>query len=522
MKTFVQLFTVFLWCNALLLHAQQDGRLDPSFGNNGRVITRFGEADALIYAMQTQPNGKIVVGGDYYDNDVDAFIVARYNENGTLDSSFGTNGYTLTSFLEVAECFSIALQPDGKIVAAGLAYSNFEEGIAVARYHENGSLDMNFGLNGTAIIDIGKSIDIRQCVIQPEDGKIVIAGSFTDNDEKRGILLIRLLADGALDESFGTEGIVEYYNAEGFDMFSNSLLLQPDGKIVVGGVITDNLSFFNLAMVRLLPNGARDNSFGNFGVVNTLLPSIFIGLIRRIALQPDGKIVAVGEGISLEGLCFLAARFSAAGVLDDTFGDDGEALVFVPFESSCSDVTLQADGKIIVTGFYSEDLDNVSFMLVRLTADGLIDDSFGEEGIVITPFEEPAGAFASAIQPDGKILAGGALVEDDFYLRFAMARYLSELNVGVINFKALATQLLVYPNPLRGTAVLEYELPQEENLRIDLYDMQGRRVQTIMPPQLKPAGKHVATLPIDERLPAGMYLLRLEAPQGQVTIKVMK
>lgn len=388
------------------------GDLDPTFGTAGVVTTPFPRGDGFVSALALQPDGKIVAIGSMTARD-DGSMLARYNPDGTLDSSFGTDGTVLAG-----SATALALQPDGTILALGSA---------LARYDGDGVLDHSFGIGGVVAATSGRAL-----VLQP-DGKIVTAGGEGE------FVLTRLNADGSLDGSFGTGGTVSTAFRASDD--ANAVLLQPDGKIVAAGSSESNGAKVDFALARYNANGSLDQSFGTGGKVTTDLGSTGFGesdaFATAVLLQPDGKIVAVGvkqdygENIAIG--YFALARYTASGVLDPTFGVGG--LVSTNFGSPSDTyararaAALQSDGKIVaagVTGGYTYDVEeSAAFALARYTSDGELDASFGTDGRVTTPIGASATATAIGLQPDGKIVAAGTAVDGDENDNVAVARYLA-------------------------------------------------------------------------------------------------
>ncbi|MFP5287151.1 MAG: delta-60 repeat domain-containing protein, partial [Thermoanaerobaculia bacterium] len=217
-----------------LARLNPDGSPDASFGNGGQVFSTLAGRSGTLEDLALQPDGKIVVGGyvdlgrtttEYNAN----FWLARFNRNGTLDTSFGTGGFVTTDlFSGSAENLSaIAVQPDGRILAAGSVRRTGEDShFVVARYLPDGRLDPDFGVDGKAVTPVRGDSVIFGIALQP-DGKIVGAG-WTPSSE---YALVRYDSQGRLDPSFGGDGIVinEFYTHNGL---LNSVVVQPDGKIV--------------------------------------------------------------------------------------------------------------------------------------------------------------------------------------------------------------------------------------------------------------------------------------------------
>ena len=215
--------------------------LDRSFGTNGTVTTAIGPGHENVRAVAIQADGKIVVAGYSHNGTTYDFAVVRYNPNGTLDASFGTGGKVTTAIGPGdAHIHGMALQPDGKIVVAGHSHAKSDNNFTVVRYNPNGSLDVSFGSNGTGITDFesesGSGYAYAFAAAVQPDGKIVVAGTGpsgtggSDND----VVVVRYNPNGSLDASFGTGGTVTTAIGAGNDQ-CQAMALQPDGKIVVAG-----------------------------------------------------------------------------------------------------------------------------------------------------------------------------------------------------------------------------------------------------------------------------------------------
>lgn len=293
-----------------LARYRQNGSLDTSFGRGGKVATPLGlHFGARINALSLRPDGKIVAAGDSYNGHNFDFALARYNKNGSLDTSFGRKGRVTTDFHAFDSGRGVVLQTDGRMVAAGVAGGDVHEGgnpvFAIARYKPNGSLDPSFGAGGTVTTPAGAGSALA---LQP-DGKIVVGGS----------ALVRYKPDGSLDPSFGTGGTVSTPNFQ-----AGGIVLQPDGKIVAAGrTRTGTQDHTKLALLRYEPNGSMDASFGTGGKVATGFGAAYAEA-HAVALQANGKLVVVGD--SGTGRKFVLARYNSDGSLDSTFGTGGKVV----------------------------------------------------------------------------------------------------------------------------------------------------------------------------------------------------
>src|SRR5213080_369218 len=415
-----------------------DGDLDPTFGTEGKVLTDFDHSTDIADAVAIQADGKlVVVGTTYQDNDFsdEDFAVARYNPDGTLDETFGVGGKVQTDFPDLAAvASSVVIQPDGKIVVAGGAFPlfTFAGDFKVVRYNSNGSLDTSFGDGGIVTTTFPEGSYAFDVALQA-DGKIIAAGTvFVDfnpgDSSNTDFALARYNPDGTPDATFGNGGHVstDFFGLED-DAFS--LLIQPDGKIVAVGSANDPATFYDFAAVRYLSNGTIDTTFGVAGKVSTDFGDQNFDRARSAALQADGKIVAAGFAISQNGGVqnFAVARYTSNGVLDTTFSRDGKTQI--DFGNCCQSamkVLLQSDGKIITVGGSNGESSEDDFLLARLNSRGSLDATFGVGGEVRTSFGDlNGGANGATLQSDGKIVAVGFQATfSNQWSNFALARYL--------------------------------------------------------------------------------------------------
>src|SRR5437867_3072786 len=322
------------------------GDLDPTFGTGGQVTTDFSRSTDIANAVALQPDGKlVVVGQTYKHNDYtgEDFAVARYNTDGTLDSTVGTRGKVRTDFPGLAAVpSSVVIQSDGKIVVAGGAFPlfTFLGDFKVVRYNPNGSLDTSFGDGGIVTTTFPEGSYAFALALQ-SDGKIIAAGTvfvdFNPGDmSDTDFALARYNPDGSLDTTFGNGGTVttDFFGTED-DVFS--VLIQLDGKIVAVGSANDPAKFYDFAPVRYLTNGTIDTTFGVGGKVSTDFGDRGFDRAHSAALQADGKIVAAGFATSVDGIRenFAVARYTSSGVLDTTFSSDGRTQI--DFGSCCQD-----------------------------------------------------------------------------------------------------------------------------------------------------------------------------------------
>jgi uncharacterized delta-60 repeat protein len=367
--------------------------------------------------------------------------------DGQLDPKFGNAGKVRTDLHALFDIpAAVAIQRDGKIVVAGSVLTTDTSRLsdfAITRYNVDGTLDPRFGSRGVVQMDFKHSDDRASAVAILSNGKIIIAGTVNTFGPagQKAFALIRLNPDGTLDLSFGVAGwAFAQFDVKGLQI-ARAMVIQRDGKIVVGGSVFDTFPEFDFALVRFSTDGSIDPSFGMNGkVIQDFEPGSFDQLMG-LALQRDDagvtsqdKIIAVGSAgtIARGNLDIAIACYRPDGSLDPTFGSGGLVTTDIKgANDSAHAVVVQADRKIVIAGTAATDESSV-FALARYNSDGSLDPHFGGGGIVTTSF--PAGGFdaldgahAVAIQADGKIIAVGDHSVPDLPVPggsdFALARY---------------------------------------------------------------------------------------------------
>ena len=345
--------------------AAAPGQLDPSFGMGGTVVTEFPSSYSGARALAVQADGRIVAAGFAHTNDsiVSDFALTRYDTSGALDPTFGTGGAVRTDFGgRFDEALAVAVQSDGRIVVAGNSSDSNGSDMAVARYNSDGTLDPSFDGDGMALVDFGSESSARAVALQP-DGKVVLAGWVTHSVGAGCCVsdfgLARLTTAGALDSSFGGEG----------------------------RVVTDFLA-------------GTDNGHD---------------AAQAVLVQADGRIVAAGAGVTgATSVDFAVARYLADGSLDPTFSNDGLVTTdFVGYFDEIRDLAVATGGRLVAGGQSCEfpgNSDEVcDFGLARYASDGTLDRRFGRQGRIRTDLggDVNEGIRGVGVQADGRIVAAG-------------------------------------------------------------------------------------------------------------------
>jgi uncharacterized delta-60 repeat protein len=371
------------------------------FVSNGRVTTDFG-SDDRAYNLTVQPDGKIVVFG----SSAEGLAWARYNFNGSLDTSFGINGKVTTDKQGVR----ITHHEDSIFVANTVYFGSYN--FVVTSLKLDGSLDISFGESGRTSVDFGYHDYIYGVSTQIDRKVIAFGRSGTD------FAVVRINSDGIIDTSFDLDGMIT--TDFGSEDEAVSVVSQLDGKLLVAGT-----SGNKFALARYNNNGSLDSSFSDDGKVIVEILSNRWNTVATVKIQADGKILIAGTSSS----DFSLVRLNSDGSLDNTFGENGAVAIDILKYSSdtAKSIVLQGDGKILVAGetYRSPDynINYYDFALMRFNADGSLDTSFNNDGIVTTNFDNQSSDFGESVslQSDGKILVAGWSNGD-----FALVRYNSD------------------------------------------------------------------------------------------------
>ena len=410
------------------LHA--DGSLDRSFGDCGVVVVDLGEPDDESKALLVQEDGRPVLAGFRNDEGptddapFPALRVVRFAADGTLDAAFGAGGIATPSFpFLYPQAIVLREDPEGRLLVAR------KEGIV--RLRADGSNDDAFGRGGIVEYDYGYLNGSIGTLLLQDDGKIVGIGDTAVRYYPLDLdfALARYEADGSLDAGFGTGRGFVMTRRGGFQRAAD-ILAQPDGKIVAAGSSGD---FF---VARYLHDGQLDPTFGDRGVAEPAFSSVY-GDAQALALTPDGRIVAAGRAVDTTSSGTALVRYDATGARDRSFGEDG--IVFRRTPGTTDDgaraLVLEPDGGMVVAGLAYDPLrTRYSFGLSRYLADGSLDPSFGQGGIVTTDLGTGSdGANELVRQPDGKLVAIGFTSSwtgsdpfSELSRGFALARYDSD------------------------------------------------------------------------------------------------
>lgn len=391
--------------NALSVPFAVTQDLDPAFGTSGLVVRDDvlgpGGVDEVGHAVALQPDGKIVVGGVRQGG-----LVERYLADGTPDASFAQGGrFVFTNDWTSQEIRAIAVQPDGKILAAGVGPFRVNDAAQamVLRLLPDGTLDAAFGTSGVAVTGYHYEAAANAVALQP-DGKILLAGRVSTATDTLA-LVARLGPDGAFDPTFGASGVVEYSDPSGGWDELFAVIPDAGGRVVVAGSSSsgDAVALTKTLVMRLGPDGAPDPTFGTTGVVRG---AFFHDSARGVGVQPSGRIL-VGGGSWDEASandCGWVIGLTSTGALDPAYGEDGSFWTgpFAPYGMYGTAFAMAPSGASALVGYRGADA--VAF---RLTADGLPDPGFSRDGFAAVSSGGVTHGAAVAIAPDDTLLLVG-------------------------------------------------------------------------------------------------------------------
>jgi uncharacterized delta-60 repeat protein len=369
------------------------GDLDPGFGSGGRVVLTPGNSSGASGAA-LQPDGKIVLAGTVSNAppppplpprapsfESPDFLAVRLAANGALDGSFGSGGFVQIpidlGFTNSDSANAVAAGPNGTILLGGYAdHTDHVYRSAIVRLTSSGALDPSFSGDGVQVVDVnvGQPSVVNGVAVQ-SDGKVVAAGW-----DSSGFAVFRLDTDGSLDATFGTGGIVNTVIGDPTSADeAHAVVISGDGKIVVAGAAdSDPYGSADVAVVRYLPTGQTDPTFGAGGIVIT--PGALDERANALALQPDGKIVVGGAGGCAGcGARGRLVRYLTTGALDGSFGNGGTVITSFGDSGLVLSVGVDADAKLVAGGFATTGA-VTDFALARYNGDGSLDPAFASGG----------------------------------------------------------------------------------------------------------------------------------------------
>ncbi len=498
------IFTIIILTKSVISISQAT-KLDSSFSKDGIQTTLFENGQSLINDIALQSDGKIVAVGRTNPGGFDKIAIARYNIDGSLDNSFGDGRKVITSVgkkNDVAN--SVTIRPDGRIIVAGYTYNGKDNDILLLQYNRDGTLDKSFGKNGIVITAIGFIINLNDkanSLVLQDDGKIVVGGTASGQ-----FCLVRYNSDGSQDQSFNYDGIVSIPVGI-LDNDGRDIAIQNDGKILIAGPCFVDWNW-DYCVLRFTKNGLIDTTFGKYGILVLERTSNSANEeLESIAVQADGKIILAGN----TGGYHLLMRLLDNGDFDTSFGENGIVDIF--FNNDLKSIAIQPDGKIIAVGkTYDYNKHAYNFSWVRYNDKGKPDCS---KFTRISAGSDEINSFL--IQPDGRILVAG-----HSNLNFTLARYLGDsLNIKVEEYSPIQSFAL-FPNPVNTKFTLDYTLEKDDYVTIELWDMLGKKITTYLNQEKQYFGNYNYSLFLPEDIKNGNYIVNFSSQHFQKRIRITK
>lgn len=488
----------------------QPGTLDASFGVGGFAISPAPGTTDQVEDLAVQADDRIVVVGNTVTASNYDMLLLRFTADGELDDSFGTNGrVTLALGAGNEEANTVVVQPDGRIVVAGYTVVGGVARLALARFLSDGSPDTGFGTNGqtvSVLFSPNANTEAKSILLQP-DGKLLVGGTGTVSGQSY-FMIARYTANGALDLSFDGGGWSFFdIGFDGEDDVATDIGLQADGKAVLGGYSYTGTEY-DFAAMRYNTNGLPDYSgFHSGDGVMTVDLNTSQDRAAATVMLPDGRIVLVGRTSDAFGLVGIAANGypdAGFGTVVNTVGTSG---------SYAYAAVLQPWDKVIAAGRCIS-AGSVVFALARYDAQGGLDAGFGSGGTVVTPVPSYASAeiYALGLQSDGRIVVAGRAGPSSSVSDVVVARYLNDVSTSTSDAAAGSAGFSAYPNPFTDRITIE---GTTQGAVITLSDALGREV-------LRTSATEGLTDHAWPELRPGAYTLSHSTSDGAQRVRVVK
>lgn len=337
-----------------------------------------------------------------------SFRLARLTADGGLDSEFGDRGFVTTQIGSGrSQAFDVLALDDGSIVAGGVAHEGGHDVFALARYDQRGALDRSFGDNGVVLAPVGRDFAAIGDLAAGPDGTIYASGQAVDPNGQARTAVARFTADGALDRSYGDRGITIAGAAYGYGL---GAIVDPSGAATVAGIASGSTApeTYRFGELRLTPTGATDQGFGSGGSAQQAVGGS-ASFANALLARPGGGWVAAGAATGTDNRQAMAlVQGVAGGGLDDGFGTGGVTLVPVADGAVANDAVALDDGRVVAVGQAAMD-GGYAFATARVLGDGRLDPTFGIGGVTTLAWDRfpVARATAGALEPDGRLISVG-------------------------------------------------------------------------------------------------------------------
>ena len=511
LRTFTILVSLLLAVQGTLF-SQNPGTLDLTFANNGQFVLDNGQVD-LFTDVEIRPDGKIIAVGITYDPTFAASTqVMRFTPDGAVDQTFANNGIFTYSLNAEANIFDLVIRPNGKILMVGSTTDYNVYNFLLLQLNEDGIPDNSFGTNGVVVQKISALENFYEdhayAVALQSDGKFVVAGKSHDNDYRFSPVVVRFTENGQLDSSFGTSGVARINVSESENDF-DGVLVQPDGKIVASGHIANTFLSFAMLVVRFMPDGTLDQSFDSDGILNWAYSGVDDEGFDITMTEDNNYLVSGFTTTVTYNYSMLLIKLNQQGGFVTDFGTNGVVIADQGSYDVGAKVLVQADNKILVGGGSGDSPPNdADFAVWRYNPNGTPDNTFGTNGLAKVQFSGNFDeALSIALQPDGKIIAVGK-ARSSLNFDFAMVRFYNDISIGVNELEK--STVSISPNPVKQGDMLnvEFELVTPGNVTLKFINSMGR-VSGIVEAGYFAAGKNQVQIWVPSSLATGVYLVRV-------------
>lgn len=514
-KKYLDLICLFILLIGINTYAQFG--LDPDYGaagiNNINVgcdaTYKLGD-DKMLVAYKLSP---------LYGFSLPAIGIRKFNTDGTLDTTFGTNGiglYTPTNMNDRFDIYAMTVQPDGKIVLAGQTYAiggfAYYYHFFVFRFNADGTTDTNFGTNGLVKYSMNSTSQFRERFLSVaiDDSSRIVAAGYTeaDVDSKADAVAMRFLPNGAFDTGFGTDGVLKL-SLPDTDYFNNIDLL-ADHSILLTGSTTLSTIDRNIIVAKVNEAGTFDATFGTNGIA-TIDFDLGGDAPTQLFFKPNNKIMIVGSSTinTLSSRVAFAQINGSDGSLDTTFSGDGKNTIYVPvtnhYNMSAAYVALLPDNKYLISSTTKRNDDtsnNYDYAVARINENTTLDTNFASNGVYVNVLPQTHDyARGLHIQSDGKALV---MVNTMIY------RYLNATVLKTSAIENMAADIIVAPNPFHDDLIIQSNVEIQE---IEVFNVEGKKLEL-------PNGN--ATQMDLSGLANGIYILKIEADHKVTYRKVIK
>ncbi|HUM47679.1 MAG TPA: delta-60 repeat domain-containing protein [Chitinophagales bacterium] len=499
----------------------QYGSLDYTFSGDG-ITTLDMNDDDIATAVAVQPDSKILVAGYTSDGGAEDLAVVRFNYDGSLDNAFANNGILQLSTTSNSDerIYDMGIDSSGSIFLAGSTRNNSNsiDKFLIVKCKNTGILDSTFNGKGWANTSISGDMDIAYAMALQPDGKIVLGGVNTLNNGDIGFA--RYKANGSLDTSFSNDGKTSVSYLDDYGGVLQDLKIQPDGKIVGCGYEGTPSGDYDIMVVRLNPDGSPDSSFNTTGYLVMDYNSEF-NYGWTLDLRPDGRILVGGSTFENGSFKVFLLQLLGDGTLDPAFGTGGITTLYPGSGGQeASALKILPDSGILICGLNTSPV--ADFALIRCKANGTLDSTFGNGGITITDFNFYADqAMAMALTPDNKVVLSG--YSKDFTLDndFAVARYDNDFATSMENHHLNESPGFgVFPNPAGRELTLRFEQSTNSNVTITIKSCDKRVSFTAFNGYCS-AGKFEKQFTLPPTVIPGFYLIEVLDDHGLRTSKLL-